>query len=657
MKKVELLAPAKDKQTAFAAINSGCDALYIGAQSFGARKKVGNSLEDIKEIVDYAHKFYVKVHVTLNTILTDDELKEAQKLIHQLYEIGVDAIIVQDMGILKLAIEGKLPPIPIHASTQCDNRTVEKAKFFKEIGLSRVILARELSLEQIKEICNILSPLREAPVKSGEGRILNELVSCKNSVEECEVETFIHGALCVSYSGQCYLSHYIGGRSANRGECAQACRKKYSLIDENGNIIAKDKYLLSLKDFNASKHLKKLIDIGVKSFKIEGRLKDENYVKNVVAFYRQEIDKFAQKTSSGKIFLDFEPDVRKSFNRDFTDYYLTLTRHSVTPSPRGRGYEVYNFDSPKSMGEYIGKITKVGKDWFEIGRQEDKKAGGQVNLKINPQDGLYFNGQGCLVNKIENTVQNSLSSGRDGGLFVKIYPNKMDGIKVGIDIYRNFNAEFEKQLKNSKTKRQIAVKLISDGKTLKAIDEDKNTVQINLPDGELPKNPQKMKETFIKQLQKTGDSDFYIENTEINSELPFLPVSQINELRRTILSKLMEERLKNYPREFQKPLKYTNFPEEKMDYRANVHNKTAKEFYSKCNCEICEMSFESQNFFTASGPPLFNKRDKELMRTKHCLKYAFNMCQSPKKLYLVDEKGVKYPLKFDCKNCEMIILS
>ena len=307
MKTVELLAPARDKKTAIAAINYGCDAIYIGAQNFGARKKVPNSLEDIKEIVDYAHKFYVKVHVTVNTILTDDEIIEAQKLIQKLYDIGVDAIIVQDMGIFKLAVEGKLPPIPLHASTQCDNRFLEKIKFFDEMGVSRIILARELSLEQIEQICKDTS---------------------------AEIETFVHGALCVSYSGQCYLSYYIGGRSANRGECAQACRKKYSLVDENGNIIAKDKYLLSMKDFNASKHLKSLINSGVKSFKIEGRLKDENYVKNVVAYYRNQIDKLASKTSSGRIFYDFEPDVRKSFNRGFTDYFLD-----------GRG-RCFNFESP-----------------------------------------------------------------------------------------------------------------------------------------------------------------------------------------------------------------------------------------------------------------------------------------------------------------------
>lgn len=577
MKKVELLAPAKDKKTAIAAINSGCDAIYIGASNFGARKKVPNSLEDIKEIVDYAHKFYVKVHVTVNTVLTYDELFQAKELIRKLYDIGVDAVIVQDMGIFKLALDGELPPIVLHASTQCDNRTLEKVKFFDNMGISRVILARELSLEQIKEIC-------------------------QNS--NTEIETFIHGALCVSYSGQCYFSHYIGGRSANRGECAQACRKKYTLVDENGKIIAKDKYLLSMKDFNASRHLKDLIDAGVKSFKIEGRLKDENYVKNVVAYYRQEIDKFARKTSSGKVFSDFEPDVRKSFNRGFTDYFLD-----------GRK-KCFNFESPKSLGEKLGKITKVGKDCFEL------------NAEVSKQDGLYFNGQGCLVNNIE---------GR------RIYPNKMDGIAVGVEVYRNFDSKFEKQLENSKIKRRIGVKFVCKNGVLNAQDEDGNFVVFVLPQGEMPKNSEKMRENFINQLKKTGESDFYTENTEIIGELPFMPVSKINEVRRKILSDLMNERLKNYKRDLQKPLKYAEFPQKELDYRANIHNSEAKCFYENSGCKVCEMSAESGAF------------PKELMRTKHCLKFAFNMCKSPEKLFLIDEKGKKYPLKFDCANCEMVI--
>ena len=579
MRHTELLAPAKDKQTAITAIKSGADAVYIGTVNFGARQAAGNSLDDIKEVVDFAHKFYVKVHVTINTILTDEELLQAKELIKKLYEIGVDAIIVQDTGIIELAIRGELPPIPIHASTQCDNRTLQKAKFFDETGVSRVILARELSLEEIKTICDSV---------------------------DCEIETFIHGALCVSYSGQCYLSQSIGGRSANRGECAQPCRKKYTLIDEDGNIIAKDKHLLSLKDFNASKYLTNLVDAGVKSFKIEGRLKDENYVKNVVAFYRQELDKISEKTSSGTVFTDFIPDVKKSFNRGFTTYFLN-----------GRE-NCFNFESPKSRGEKLGKVTKIGQGWFELERQVD----------LSPQDGLCFQDKGCLVNKVE---------GR------KIYPNKMDGITAGTVIYRNFDAKFDKQLNNSKIKRRIRVEFELNNGILKAADEDNNSVSINVT-GEKAENPDKMRETFIAQLQKTGESDFFVSGVRIPSPAPFLPVSKINALRREILEKLMAERLRNYKREIQKPLKHVKYPLAAVDYHANIHNKTAESFYENCGCIVDSLSYESC--------PV---RGVELMRTKHCLKFAFNMCKSPKKLYLIDEKGKKYRLEFDCKNCNMIV--
>lgn len=589
-RKLELLAPAKDKKTAITAIESGADAVYIGSPKFGARQAVGNSLEDIKEVVDYAHKFYVKVHVTINTILTDEELLQAADLINKLYEIGVDAIIVQDMGILKLAMENKLPPIPIHASTQCDTRTLQKAEFFKKLGVSRIILARELSVEQIREIC--------------------DAVSAKDDEDAVEVETFIHGALCVSYSGQCYMSHYIGGRSANRGECAQACRKKYTLVDEDGNIIAKDKHLLSLKDFNASRHIEELAKAGVKSFKIEGRLKDENYVKNVVLYYRNLLDKCGRKSSSGQVFADFEPDVNKSFNRGFTEYFLKKRE------------KCFNFDTPKAVGEKIGTVTRVGRDFFEI----------KTKIQLNNQDGLCFmlggHLEGCLVNRTDKN---------------RVFPNKMSGIKVGTEIFRNNDIQFEKQLTNSKIKRRIGVEINFRDNVITAIDDNKNSAKVEVGFSEIPKNLEKMKENFIKQMEKTGDSDFFARSVRICSALPFIPVSEINELRRSLLEKLMEERLKNYKREFQKPLQYAEFPQKELDYRANIHNSQAKEFYEQCGSKVCEMSAES-----GSHPD-------ELMRTKHCLKFAFDMCKSPKKLYLIDEKGKKYPLIFDCKNCEMVL--
>ena len=450
--KLELLAPAQNKECAIDAINYGADAIYIGAKAFGARASAGNSLKDIQDIVEYAHKFYVRVYCTINTILDDNEILEAQKLIEALYKINVDGIIVQDMGIFELATEGKLPPIQLYASTQCNNRTLERVQFFDKLGIKRVILARELSLQEIENIC-------------------------KNT--NCEIETFIHGALCVSYSGQCYLSYSIGGRSANRGECAQPCRKKYTLVDDKGNILAKDKHLLSLKDFNASEHIEKLADIGISSFKIEGRLKNENYIKNVVAYYRQKLDKIGEKTSSGRIFLDFKPNVAKSFNRGFTDYFLN-----------GRK-KIFNFETPKSIGERIGKIEQVGKNYFVI-----------KNNNIHAQDGLYFNGTGCLVNKVEGN---------------KIYPNKMVGIKEGLIVYRNSDVEFEKLLKNSKTKRQIAVKINILENKIEAVDEDNNKIILPIQSEELANNQEKMQESFVKQFKKTGDSDFFCEKIAINT--------------------------------------------------------------------------------------------------------------------------------------------
>ncbi len=585
--KTELLAPAKNKQAAFTAINCGADAIYIGASAFGARKNAPNSLDDIKEIVDYAHKFYVKVFVTINTILTDEELQQAKKLIHNLYEIGVDAIIIQDFGILELAKNDELPPIPLHASTQCNNRDLEKVIFFKELGLKRIILARELSPKEIETITKTL--------------------------KHTEIEVFIHGALCVSYSGQCYLSQYIGGRSANRGECAQPCRKKYSLLDDNGNYLAKNKHLLSLKDFNASKHLKKLCEIGVKSFKIEGRLKDETYIKTVVSFYRNELDKYSTKTSSGRIVTDFKPVLEKSFNRGFTDYFLD------------KRHECFNFTTPKSIGEKLGKVKFIGKDFFEL----------DGNNSINPQDGLCFMAediQGFKVNKV---------------IGKKIFPNRMPTIKIGDTIYRNFDAQYEKDIENAKFQRKIGVnvEITPDGITL--IDENENRVTVNIPEGEAPKNQQRANETFLTQFKKTGESDFEIQRLHIKCDLPFMPVSAINEFRRNIFNKLMQERLKNYPRKVQKPLKETIFPLQEMDYRANVLNESAKKFYLDHYCEIKEPAFEKEQ----------PTRHVELMRTKHCLKFAHGLCQKPINLFLEDEKGVKFPLEFDCQNCEMVVLS
>lgn len=577
--KTELLSPAKDKETAFAAIDCGADAVYMGAAAFGARKNAPNSLDDIRDVVNYAHKFRVKVFITLNTILTDSELDEAVTLAGELDKIGVDALIVQDMGLLEKI---KTIGIPVHISTQADNRDLEKVSFFNNLGAARVVLARELSLKQIKEI--------------------------HDANPNLELEAFVHGALCVSYSGQCYLSQYIGGRSANRGECAQPCRKKYSVETVDGKIIAKDIYALCLKDFKASNRLKDMIDAGVYSFKIEGRLKDSNYVKNITAYYRHELDKYSQKSSSGRSIYPFKPNPEKSFNRGFTDYFLEKRK------------DCFSLNSPKSRGEYIGVISEVKNGCIKI----------CTDKTIHPQDGLTDGIDGFLVNKIENNY---------------VYPNRQVKFKAGDKIYRNVDVEFEKQVAQ-KVKRQIGVNInITDVITL--VDEDGIKVSIPITGGEAAKNPEKMKETFVKQFSKTGESDFYIEDIKIASELPFMPVSRINELRRSAFDKLMQKRLDEYKREEHKNHVYCPYYKSQIDYRGNVHNLSAKDFYKKCGAEVCEMSLETE----------LPKHPVELMRTKHCIKYALGMCKSPEKLVLKDEYGKVYPLKFDCKKCEMSVLN
>lgn len=586
--KVELLAPAQNLACAKAAIIYGADAVYIGANSFGARKNASNNLEDIKELVNFAHKYNVKIYVTVNTILNDNELKEAEKLINELYKIKVDALIIQDMGLLGL----NLPPIELHASTQCNIRTLEKVKFFEDIGIKRAVLARELSLEKIKEI---------------------------KQNTNIELECFIHGALCVSYSGNCYMSAYIGGRSANRGECAQACRKKYSITDEKGNFIIKDKYLLSLKDLCLKDYIKELVDTGVKSFKIEGRLKDEAYVKNVVLYYRKLLDEF-DKTSDGVILSDFEPDINKTFNRGYTTYFIEKNK-----------YDIFNFDTPKSTGKFLGVADKISKNGFGI----------NTDKKISNGDGLCFfvDGElkGCYVNKIENNI---------------IYPNIiLKNLKTGDKIYRNFDIEFEKTVKNSKTKRLIKTDLVINDKEI-ILNDGIYSVKIPYRFDEIAQNKEKMIENIKASFKKTGDSIFYIDEIQIKTDkIPFLKISYINELRRKLFEFLEEKRVENYKTNFFEKTKYTKYRDEFKDYRLNIHNKKAKEFYEKCEVKNIEYSPESTKDF----------KNKEIMRTKHCLRRALNLClkkgNADKLWFLIDEKNKKYPLLFDCKNCEMAIIA
>ena len=585
----ELLAPAKDINCAMTAINCGADAVYIGAADFGARKKAGNSLEDIKKIVNYAHLFNVKIYVTVNTVLYDNELPEVEKLIQNLYEIGVDALIIQDLGIFKL----NLPPIELHASTQCHNLDIEKIKFLQSFNISRIVLPRELTLAEISEIKN----------QTG-----------------AELEFFVHGALCVSYSGQCYMSYSIGGRSANRGECAQPCRNKYSLIDENGNYLIKDKYLLSLKDFCLIDELENLAKSGVYSFKIEGRLKDEDYVKTVVSAYRQKIDENSnfKKSSDGVIITDFKPDLNKVFNRGFTKYNIG---HDNINSP----------DTPKNKGEYIGKVKSVFKNGFEVSLNK--------NALINTNDGVcaFINGdlKGSTVTKISGN---------------KVFLLSDFGLKTGDKIYKNLDFEYQKYAKACMVQRKlpIFVSIFFDNKkiTFKA-SLNKNQAKITINnDFELAKNDQT--ENIKKQFSKTGDTVFIIKDIDIKGISPFIPVSKLNELRRELYEKLQKNILNNY--EFKRRdlnFKHKQFPKNiKNDYRLNITNKNAVEIYKESGIPEPQKGFEISSHI----------KNAVLMRTKNCLKKLAGICKSDKKLYLQDSFGNKYPLKFDCKNCVMEIL-
>ena len=605
---VELLAPAKDIECAMTAINCGADAVYIGASDFGARKKAGNSLEDIKKIVDYAHLFNVKIYVTVNTVLYDEELKEVEKLIKNLYEIGVDALIIQDLGILKL----DLPPIELHASTQCHNLDIEKIKFLQSLNLLRIVLPRELSLQEIKTI---------------------------KEKTKAELEFFVHGALCVSYSGQCYLSHAIGGRSANRGECAQPCRNKYSLVDENGNYLIKNKYLLSLKDFCLIDNLEELADSGVFSFKIEGRLKDKDYVKTVVSAYKKKIEKTKnlKNSSDGIVITAFEPDITKVFNRGFTKYNIEKDN-------------INSIDTPKNRGEFIGTVKSLFKNGFEINLNK--------GIELHQNDGI------CTF--INNELKGSTVTKIQGN---KIFLLSELKLKKGDKIFRNLDFEYQKYAQNSSVQRKLPIDIsvyFGNEKITFSAQKGDNKTEITIKnDFEPAKNDQT--ENIKKQFSKMGDTVFILKNIDIKGVSPFIPVSKLNEIRRDLTEKLKENILKNY--EFKRRnlnYKQIEFPKNiQNDYKLNITNKNAKQLYEESGLTEIQKGFEI-------SPHIKNA---VLMQTKNCMRKLAGICpyrhseksedslkkvKQPnynKNLYLEDSFGNKYPLKFDCKNCVMEILN
>ena len=618
-RKIELLAPAKNLECGIEAVNHGADAVYIGAPKFGARAAAVNSLEDIAALVAYAHLYNVRIYVTVNTILKEEELAETEKMIWELYRIGVDALIVQDMGITRL----NLPPIPLHGSTQMDNRTPEKVRFLADAGFRQVVLARELSLQEIRRI--------------------------HEACPETPLEVFVHGALCVSYSGQCYVSQACFGRSANRGECAQFCRLPFSLVDADGKTIVRDKHLLSLKDLNQSEVLEDLLDAGASSLKIEGRLKDVSYVKNVTAAYRSKLDAiFARRkeyvrASSGTCRFDFTPQLDKSFRRGFTHYFL-----------QGRDREISSFDTPKSLGEEMGTMKEQRGNYLTV-------AG------VKP----FHNGDGVCFLDEQGRLQGFRINRVDGN---KLYPaGDVPRIKPRTRLFRNFDQEFERILARKSAERKIGVGWeladTSSGFALTVADEDGNRITLSFPyPKELARTPQP--ENLRTQLGKLGNTPFEVmplggtdspsattaPAIAINlSQNWFIPASVIADWRRQAIDKLTAARRITYRRELHvwKPTRH-RFPATSLTYLGNVMNTAARSFYQAHGVASVEPAYEKQAVPEAV-----------LMFCKHCLRYSMGWCPTYQKghspyrepYYLVGTDGKRFRLTFDCKNCQMKVSS
>jgi putative protease len=643
-RKIELLSPAGNLEAGIEAILHGADAVYIGAPRFSARAAAGNSLDDIRKLTEYAHIQRAKVYVALNTILYDAELPDVEKMISELYTIGVDALIIQDMGILQL----DLPPIPLHASTQCDNRSIEKIHFLEEAGFSQAILARELSLNEIKDIA------RETKIA---------------------LEVFVHGSLCVSYSGQCYISQAITGRSANRGECAQFCRLPYSLQDAAGNILAQNKHLLSLKDLNQSEHLEELLDAGVSSLKIEGRLKETSYVKNTTAYYRQKLDAIFKRrpeyirASSGTTTPFFVPDPAKSFNRGFTTYFL-----------HGRNKTIAAPDTPKSMGEPVGNVKDLNRNYLTVSGQK-----------------IIHNGDGlCFINE-RKELQGFRVNRAEGN---RIFPAEMPSLISGVTLYRNFDHEFEKTLSGKSAERKISLDLNlaenNFGFSLTATDEDdcRATVTAAFQKEPAQKDP---KENIRQQLSKLGNTPFEMNQLTIDmSGNWFIPSSILSDLKRRAIERLLATRKIGYCqplslRESSLSLRDSSLslrdsslslrakrsedpqsPENSTatmgglrvkpamtevkpamtTYLANVANQKAAAFYTRCGIKNIQPAFENQAL-----------ENVPVMFTKHCILYQTGRCKKDKNairdftepMYLLSGKN-RFALQFDCSRCEMQVV-
>lgn len=612
---LELLSPARDVGIAREAILHGADAVYIGGPGFGARHNASNSLSDIAGLVPFAHRYGAKIFVTLNTILHDDELEPAQRLITDLYETGVDALIVQDMGVMELDI----PPIELHASTQCDIRSVEKAKFLSDVGFSQIVLARELNLQQIKAIYD-------------------------NT--DATIEFFIHGALCVAYSGQCNISHAQTGRSANRGDCSQACRLPYTLKDDQGRVVAYEKHLLSMKDNDQTANLAQLIDAGVRSFKIEGRYKDMSYVKNITAHYRQMLDAIIEdrgdlmRSSAGRTEHFFVPSTDKTFHRGSTDYFVNARKGDIGA-----------FDSPKFIGLPVGEVLKVAKDHLDVEVTEALTNGDGLNVMIKREI------VGFRANTVEKTGENRY----------RVWPNEMPAdlhkVRPHQVLNRNLDHNWQQALQKTSSERRIAVDINLSGwqeqLVLTMTCEDGVSVTHTL-DGEFAEATQAEKAlaNLRDGVAKLGQTIYFARDVQIN--LPgalFVPNSLLNQLRRETVERLDEARVNAAPRGQRKVVSVPPpvYPETHLSFLANVYNHKARAFYQRYGVKLIDAAYEAHE----------EKGDVPVMITKHCLRFAFNLCPKQAKGSIKSWKATPMQLihgdevltlKFDCRPCEMHVI-
>jgi len=621
--KIELLAPAKTAGIGIEAIRHGADAVYIGGPAFGARDKAGNPMTDIARLVAFAHKFHARIYVALNTILREDELEPARQLAIDCWNAGVDALIVQDMGLLEL----DLPPIDLHASTQCDIRTPAKARFLADAGFSQLVLARELNLNEIAAVRAALP-------------------------DDVIVEHFVHGALCVAFSGQCYISHAQTGRSANRGDCSQACRLPYTLQDNQGRVVAFEKHLLSVKDNDQSANLLPLIEAGVQSFKIEGRYKDAGYVKNITGHYRQLLDRIFEShpelaaTSSGKVKLDFVPHPDKTFHRGSTDYFT----HGRSSDPA----HITAFDTPAFVGLPIGKVTQVGTDSFDI----------ETNENLANGDGLSWLHKRTVVGSQANKVE---QLGKERW---RIWPNdpltKLPGLKPGATLNRNRDQAWEQALTKDSAERRIAVDAslseTDEGFALTLTDSDGIAATASLMiEKQAAKQPDSAEDVLKAQLCRLGSTDFSLRNFAVEWSQPwFIPSSAANQLRRDAIAALEAARRTAYQRPLRRPSVEppTPYPETALSYLANVYNSAARHFYAKHGVQAIAAAYEAHE----------ETGDVSLMITKHCLRHAFNLCPHQAKgvtgvqgqvrtepMTLINGNE-RLTLTFDCRACEMHVM-